>query len=231
MSSERPRGPWEMLGSIGRQQAQINPTTAHIEIYTMQGLLTLVWHGDPTAEAVAVCCGGAMGGLLGPGRALYHHLGDRLAARGAGLIRVSYRQPNNIDLCVLDVLAAADLACRQGTQHVVTVGHSFGGAVAVQAGIAMGGWTAGVVTMATQSAGCESAAQLAGVPMLLLHGDRDEILPPFASQVVHELAGGHGELEILPGVGHAMTEAADHLLERLVEWIPARFDEHAAPRG
>lgn len=49
---------------------------------------------------------------------------------------------------------------------------------------------------------------LAEIPMLLVHGDRDEILPPFASEVVHHLAGGHGELVIVPGAGHLLTEAA-----------------------
>jgi pimeloyl-ACP methyl ester carboxylesterase len=93
----------------------------------------------------------------------------------------------------------------------------------VQAGIAMGSWTAGVVTLATQSAGCENAAALGDVPLLLLHGDRDEILPAFASQVVHGLAGGRGELVILPGTGHLMSEAGDELRRRLLDWIPARF--------
>ena len=219
----RPRGPWELLGSLGRQHAQLTPTLAHIEVFTLQGLLTMLWHGDPTASSVVLCCGGAMGGVLGPGRALFHELGVRLAPEGIGVLRVSYRRPNDLDTCVHDVLAAADLACRQGATHLVPIGHSFGGAVAIQAGIAMGGWTAGVVTLATQSAGCERAAELGDVPLLLLHGDRDEILPPFASEVVHELAGGHGELVILPGVGHAMVEAADELLDRLLAWIPARF--------
>ncbi len=38
-----------------------------------------------------------------------------------------------------------------------TVGHSFGGAVAIQAGIVLGAHCRGVVTLATQSAGCEHA--------------------------------------------------------------------------
>jgi pimeloyl-ACP methyl ester carboxylesterase len=59
--------------------------------------------------------------------------------------------------------------------------------------------------------------------MLLLHGDRDEILPAFASEVVHGLAGGHGELVILPGAGHLLAEASDELRTRLLAWIPAHL--------
>jgi pimeloyl-ACP methyl ester carboxylesterase len=115
------------------------------------------------------------------------------------------------------------VAARQGARRFVTVGHSFGGAVAVQLAMALGDHAGGVVTLATQSAGCEDAEGLAQTPMLLIHGDRDEILPPFASEVVHGLAGGHGELAILPGAGHLLVEAADDLRTRLLDWIPSKL--------
>ncbi|MEL7207882.1 MAG: hypothetical protein AAGK32_06555, partial [Actinomycetota bacterium] len=107
---------------------------------------------------------------------------------------------------------------------IVTVGHSFGGAVALQAGIAMGDTCAGVVTLSTQSAGCEDASRLGDTPLLLLHGDADRILPPMASEAVHHLAGGHGELEILPGVDHLLAEAADHVETRVTDWIGDRLE-------
>lgn len=222
-----PQGPYERLGVLAHQQVAITPTLVHHELFTMQGLLTVLWHGPPDAERVVVALGGAMGGLLGPADGLFHDLGDAFAADGIGTVRVSYRRPNDFGACVHDALATAAIAAREGARRFVTVGHSFGGAVAVQLGMAMGDFTAGVVTLATQSAGCEDADQLAGVPMLLLHGDRDEILPPFASEVVHHLAGGHGELAILPGTGHLMAEAGEMLRSRLLDWIPARLSGHA----
>ena len=107
----------------------------------MRGLLTILWHGDPDAEAVVVVCGGAMGGLLGPADGFYQWLGDELATRGSGIgvLRVGWRRPNDIDLCTLDLLAAADLAARAGAERFVTGGHSFGGAIAVRAGDGDGG--------------------------------------------------------------------------------------------
>jgi pimeloyl-ACP methyl ester carboxylesterase len=57
---------------------------------------------------------------------------------------------------------------------------------------------------------------------LLLHGTDDEILPAETSAVVQMLAG-HGEVVLLPGAGHLLTQAADELRERLSAWIPARF--------
>ena len=218
-------GPYERLGVLARQTVAVTDQLTHIELFTMQGLLTVLWHGPPDAERSVIAVGGAMGGLLGPADGLYHDLGCRFASQGISVLRVSYRTPNDFGRCVHDALAVADIAARQGATRFVTMGHSFGGAVAVQLGMAMGDYTRGVVTLATQSAGCEDAEGLAGIPMLLVHGDRDEILPAFASEVVHELAGGHGELIIAPGAGHLLVEAADDLRERLGTWIPARLGD------
>jgi acetyl esterase/lipase len=210
--------PLDRLRVLAKQDAMVTPWLRHIEAYTLEGLLTFLWHGDPGCERVVVMCGGAMGGLLGPGNGLYHVLGETFAAEGIGTIRVGYRRPNDLGACVLDLAAATDLAHRNGGRRFVLVGHSFGGAVAVNAGIALRAMTAGVVTLSTQSAGCEGADALQR-PLLLLHGDRDELLPVMASQAVQALAGS-GELEVLPGAGHLLTEAADHLRDRLHRWIP-----------
>ena len=37
------------------------------------------------------------------------------------------------------------------------------------------------------------------------------------------MLAGHGEVVLLPGAGHLLTQAADEVRERLLEWIPARF--------
>jgi pimeloyl-ACP methyl ester carboxylesterase len=77
----------------------------------------------------------------------------------------------------------------------------------------------GVVTFATQSAGCELAGGLGDTPLLLFHGDRDEILPFEASEVVRTIAG-HGELVRLPGDGHLLAKSGDIMWERLEAWLP-----------
>ena len=215
-----PRGPLDAIGGLAVQEAWLTPTLRHVEIFTMRGLLTVLWHGDPESRHVVLACGGAMGGLLGPADGLYQDLGEVLGQVGIGVLRVGYRRPNDLPACVLDLGAAAELAHRCGAERFVTMGHSFGGAVAVGAAIALGD-VAGVVTLATQSAGCEGAAGLGGRPLLLFHGDRDEILPSFASLAVREIAGG-GELVMLPGAGHLLREAGAGTVirERLATWIP-----------
>ena len=76
-----------------------------------------------------------------------------------------------------------------------------------------------MVTFATQSAGCEVAGALDGRPLLLFHGDRDELLPAEASYVVAAIAG-HGEVVMLPGDGHLLGKSDAAITERLDDWLP-----------
>lgn len=221
--ADRDPTPLAALGVLGVQDVEIAPGFAHLELFTLRGLLTVLWHGPRDAPAAVLMCGGAMGGLLGPADGLYHDLALRLAELGIGSLRVGYRRPNDLERCTLDLVAAADLAGRAGARYFVTMGHSFGGAIAVRAGILLGEHCRGVVTFATQSAGCEMAEALGDTPLLLFHGERDELLPVFSSEVVHALAGGNGELVVIPGTGHLLTEAGDLLRDRLVDWLPEQL--------
>ena len=226
MSEELPPTPLEQLNSMAAVESMLRDDLRHVEVYTMDGLLSLFWHGPSDAEDVIIMCGGAMGGVLGPAEALYHDLGSILADQGIGTIRVGYRKPNDTAKCVHDLAAAADLASRSGAKRFITMGHSFGGAPALQAATMFEEHAAGCVTLATQSAGCEPAEDLATrIPVILFHGDADEILPYAASEMVRMVLGG-GELVLFPGVGHLLAEAAEPLRTRLLEWIPETFQAH-----
>lgn len=215
-----PRGtPLEELQALAVQDVEVTPSLRHLEVYTLRGLLTLLWHGPRDAEAVLVTGGGGMGSLLGPADGLYHDLGTALSERGIGTLRVGWRKPDDLARCSHDMAAAAELAAVNGARRFVTMGHSFGGAVAIRVAVAFEGLVRGVVTLSTQSAGCEQAAGFGDRPLLMFHGDRDELLPVHVSETVRMLSGT-GELVVLPGAGHMLTEAADELRERLLEWLP-----------
>jgi pimeloyl-ACP methyl ester carboxylesterase len=210
--------PLDLLDVLAVQEVDVTPSLRHMEVFGRGGLLTILWHGPPDADRIVVACGGALGGLLGPSGGLYQRLGDTLAPRGVGVLRVGYRQPNDLAACTIDLCAAVDLAARRGARRAITMGHSFGGAIAVRAACALGKVIAGVVTFATQSAGCENAEELAGRPFLLFHGERDELLPPMASEMVRMIAGG-GELVLFPAEGHLLSGAGDAIAEKLLPWI------------
>jgi uncharacterized protein len=213
-------GAVDALGVLATREAEVHPGLRHVEMYTFEGLLTVLCHDavEPCGAAM-VACGGAMGGLLGPGDALYQRLGDEWMLRGVSMLRISYRRPNDLDACTVDVAAGVEMAVLAGADRVVVMGHSFGGACAVRVAVALPDEVAGVVTFATQSAGCEVAGALGGRPLLLFHGDRDEILPMQASEVVRAIAGS-GELVVLPGDGHLMAKSDAIITDRLSTWLP-----------
>ena len=111
-----PTTPFDALQVIGSQQVALTPALRHIELYTMGGLLTLLWHDPPADHSHAagmVLCGGAMGGLLGPAEGMYHQLGVEWAERGVAVVRVSYRRPNDLEACTIDVAATVQLLSRR----------------------------------------------------------------------------------------------------------------------
>ena len=212
--------PLELMRALVTKEAEVAPGLIHLEMYTLEGLLGILWHGPRWADSAVVLCGGGMGGFLGPGESIYPWLGRRLAEEGIATLRVDYRRPSHLEPCVLDACVAADLASQRGAERFVAVGHSFGGAVALNLALALPSYVRGVVALATQSAGCESAAGLAGRPFLLVHGDHDEILSPDNSWIVRELAGA-GDIVVHPGAGHLLDQAADWMREVLPGWITA----------
>lgn len=212
----------EALHPLASSEVAITPTLIHREVYTARGLLTGLLHEPPAGSATPaaiVMCGGAMGGLLGPGHALFHVLGERWAQRGVRAIRVGYRSPNDLDRCAHDLACGVEWARDAGAERIVVMGHSFGGAVAVRTAVVMPASIAGVVTFATQSAGCEVAGAMGGRPLLLFHGDQDELLPAESSHMVQAIAGS-GDVVILPGDGHLLGKSDDAIIERLDAWLP-----------
>ena len=220
-----PQTPLEMLGVMASQQATIGPQLRQLELYTTGGLLSLLWHEpDGTARNMGVVMmGGAMGGTLGPGNALFHVVGESLSAQGIPSIRLSYRKPNDMDRCCVDVAAAVQLLVGSGADSVVLMGHSFGGAVAIRVGVGLSEMVSGVVTFATQSAGCEVAGGLQGRPLLMFHGDADSILPVEASEVVKAIAGT-GDLHIMEGDDHLLARSHDHMMSVVMPWLQTVFE-------
>lgn len=221
---ERIPTPLEALRVMATQQSMVSPTLRHVEMYTVEGLMSLMWH-EPVVQArdvAVVMGGGAMGGVLGPGESLFHVLGERLSDIGIPSLRIGWRRPNDLDSCCVDMAAAVQLLVGSGAERVVTMGHSFGGAVAVRVAVGLSEMVAGVVTFATQSAGCEVAGGLMGRPLLMFHGDNDSILPPDASEVVRAMAGG-GDLRIMEGDDHLLAKSHEVMLEGTLEWLERVF--------
>ncbi len=201
------------------QNTQLADGLTCMEVFTDQGVIVCIRHGLDDGERHAVLCvPGALGGLSGPGRGIFHDICQQL-----GGVRIHYRKPNDSTHCVFDVLLVHHLLAERGVEKVVLVGHSFGGAIAIAAGVHLGAATAGVVTLATQAPGAEGIAELAGTPVLFVHGDSDDILNHQCSEYIYAQACDPKELVIVPGEGHMFTGVSDALSARVVDFVRNAF--------
>lgn len=190
-----------------------------VELWSPGGVVLGLLAGPREAAAGVLFVGGAVGGFGGPAGRVYHELAERLADAGIASLRLHCRVPSEVEVCVQDALVALAWWREQGMGRVVLVGHSLGGATVLTTGALVTG-VAGVVALASQTAGTELADRLDGVPVLLLHGDADPIIPLACSVSIRSRVPGPCELVVLPGCGHVMAEAADEIVERLAAWIP-----------
>nr|WP_246512804.1 dienelactone hydrolase family protein [Azospirillum picis] len=174
----------------------------------------------PGATLAALWVGGVGGGFDTPARDLYPRLCRDLAADGVASLRVRFRDSRDLEAAVYDVLCGLSFLGRQGIHHVALIGHSFGGAVVIQAAASNRGAVCTVVALATQGYGTDPVWDLS-CPILLIHGEADEILPPSCSIHVHRKAREPKKLVLVPGTGHALEEASEAVCREVRDWLKA----------
>jgi hypothetical protein len=185
---------------------------------TRRGAVEVLLYESPGAKAGALLAGGAGGGFDTPALGLYQRVGEELLRHRMSTLRLKYRHPTDLAESVHDVLAGVEFLVEHGLERVALVGHSFGGAVMIDAG-AQSPWVSTVVGLAPQSYGTEAVSELAPRSLLLVHGMSDAVLPPSCSLSIHERARGRKELELLPGAGHVLDEAAESVFTRVRDWL------------
>jgi alpha/beta superfamily hydrolase len=193
----------------------------HILLSTADGRIECVFHGAAGDRAAIWLCG-ALGGLDGPSFGIFRILAEQMVSDGVSSLRLHYRNPGDFDECVEDVITGIDYLKERGKNKVALVGHSFGGAVAIQAGTQSPD-VAAVVGLASQTAGARNVARLSPRPLLLIHGERDRNLPADCSRLIYQWAKEPRELHILKNNGHFLREAHQQLTAQLREWIVKRL--------
>lgn len=188
-----------------------------LKIQTTRGPIPMILHAAAEPGRAALCVSGAIGGYDGPAT-LYARLGLDLPKKGISIARINYRAPNDFGECVLDTMAGIAFLKGTGYPRTAIIGHSFGGAVAINAGT-LSPTVSTVIAISSQLAGAHPVGELAPKPLLLVHGTADTILSHQCSEMLYERAGEPKTMKLFPGAGHILIEVGDELTALVSDWL------------
>ena len=192
-------------------------TSERLQLVTSEGALPCRYHPAEGEHAI-LWVFGAGGGLGGPAGGLYTRLGRQFRESGTASLELDYRHPGDLEDCLLDVLIGLAYLESLGKSRIVLVGHSFGGAVVINAGVTSDAVIA-VAALSSQTAGTHAIGKLSPKPVIFIHGEKDEILPPACSRDLHAHAGEPKELILYPGCFHGLDQCQEALDRDLSRWL------------
>jgi alpha/beta superfamily hydrolase len=179
------------------------------------------------ATAAVVMVGGMAGGIEGPS-GIYPKLAKLFRDNGITALRLDYREPGDLSSCTDDLLVAVGALGRGGAKKVVFVGWSFGGAVAIRAGVASE-LVVGVATLASATQGTEDVGKLSPEKsLLLIHGTQDTSVVPSLARYLYRKAGEPKELVFYEGDGHDIEIHTELMLRKIYTWSTKLFANSAS---
>ena len=192
-------------------------TSERLQLVTSEGALPCRYRPAKGEHALRWVFG-AGGGLGGPAGGLYTRLGRQFRESGTASLELDYRHPGDLEGCILDVLIGLAYLESLGKSRIVLVGHSFGGAVVINAGVTSDAVIA-VAALSSQTAGTHTVGKLSPKPVIFIHGEKDEILPPACSRDLRAHAGEPKELILYPGCFHGLDQCQEALDRDLSRWL------------
>ena len=189
-----------------------------LQLLTNAGTIDCRLHQAPAGGKAILWVFGAGGGLGGPAGGLYARLAEVMVSDRVVSLRLDYRHPGSLLECVLDVLVGVEYLHSIGRHNVVLVGHSFGGAVVISAGV-LSPHVMAVAALSSQTQGTEDVGELSPKPLLLVHGGLDTILPADCSRDIYSRAGQPKEIMLYPGCGHGLDDCRREIDRDLTAWL------------
>ena len=201
---------------------EVNPISEDyhpVKLITNRGDIECRYYRVTDAQWGAIWVGGVGGGWDTPARGLYPRLCQELMQEGIASLQLRYRHSRVLEEAILDVLAGISYLETEGIDAIALIGHSFGGAVVIQAAACVN-TVVTVVTLATQSYGAAIASQLSPqCSLLLLHGLCDRILSPSCSEYVYQIAHQPKHLILYPDTDHGLDEVVEEVYQTVRNWI------------
>lgn len=196
-----------------------------VKLDTQRGEIVCRYYSSNThnpASVAIVYVTGVGGGWGTPAIGLYPRLCCSLARIGIDGLRVRYRHPTDLLESVFDTLAGiAFLREEHRIKAIGLVGHSFGGAVVIQAAVQASDIVSTLVTLATQSYGAAHAISKLkhGTSALMIHGSDDKVLPAYCSEEVYQKAHDPKQIVLCEGAGHGLDEVSEEVYELVYGWL------------
>ena len=195
-------------------------------IESERGNISCIWQAAEinNLHTAVLFIGGADGGFMGPSD-IYETLSELFIPLQIGVLRVDYRIhqfPNDVEQGVYDAQQAAKWLASRDYEKILIVGHSFGGAVAIEAA-AQNTNIHGVVGIASQTAGAMNIASLVDTPVLLIHGDSDTRLPVTCSIILYEMTSTPCQLAILEGGTHSLRQVSEAAINLIFDFVKSQI--------
>ncbi|MDF2728072.1 MAG: dienelactone hydrolase [Nitrososphaera sp.] len=196
-----------------------------VKLDTQRGEIVCRYYSSNThnpASVAVVYVTGVGGGWGTPAIGLYPRLCCSLARIGIDGLRVRYRHPTDLLESVFDTLAGiAFLREEHRIKAIGLVGHSFGGAVVIQAAVQASDIVSTLVTLATQSYGAAHVISKLkhGTSALMIHGSDDKVLPAYCSEEVYQKAHDPKQIVLCQGASHGLDEVSEEVYELVYDWL------------
>jgi hypothetical protein len=220
----------ELLEKIVIRNLKVQPMQSGyqpIRVETNRRNIDFRYYPVSGTQCGAIWVGGVGGGWDTPAAGLYPRLCQELMGEAIASLRIRYRYPTILEEAVLDVFAGISYLESEGIKTIALTGHSFGGAVVIQAA-ATAQAVRTVVTLATQSYGAMPVSRLSPeCGILLLHGTADQVLIPACSEYVYQIAHEPKRLSLYEGAAHNLDEVAEEVYQAVRNWIVEQLKQES----
>jgi pimeloyl-ACP methyl ester carboxylesterase len=198
----------------------------NIQIETSDGEVECRYYWVENADKGVIMVGGVGGGFDTPADSLYPRLCTDLKEAEISSLRIKFRNPTDLAAAVMDVLIGIEFLKLEDIREFGLIGHSFGGAVVVQAAFNEK-HVKTIVTLATRGFGISPISLLReNTSVLLIHGENDQVLPPEISVYAYDLAHEPKCIKIFDAnSGHSLNEVSDDVYTEVKNWIIENLED------
>lgn len=191
-----------------------------VKIETSRGRIDYAYYRAEGTDKGVIMVTGVGGGFDSPADSLYPRLSADLKDEGISALRIKFRDPKDLAEALIDVLVGLEFLESENVRTFGLIGHSFGGAVIVQAAY-NNKKVKTIVMLSTQGRGIDPISFLPkDTSVFLIHGEEDEAISPDVSVLAYNMAHEPKRIEVYDAsAGHELDEVSEEIYVEVKDWI------------